>query len=309
MHNLKHYLFVGLEHLEKIEHLRGQLRSLWQADIKSTANYYERLKSLISEIDPQTSPDYIKHKFLQKLRKDILNKLRLGQSSSLSDLLHDAIETESNIIQRKFDDKLRATHNTNVSSSTTVNHLHGTSPFFPSSSTNNNEQVKSDNRNYSIHNRSNPTHHAGNRHSRTFTNSSASFQLTYIQHESQKFRQNYNRNTKAQSTNNHRWCSFCSSSSHSWSYCYSNPDNCRYNSSYNQCGPPQYYQQQLPQPSYQQHSSPQHYPPQPQHQYYQQSSIQRYQPSPQQQQRHDQQHLQTRNKLYPTSHSSSSKNI
>ena len=137
----------------KIEHLRGQLHSLWQADNESTTDYYERLKSLISEIDPQTSLDYIKRKFLQKLRKDIRNKLRLSQSSFLSDLLQDAIETEYNIIQQKFDDKLRATHNTNVSSSTTVNHLHGTSEFFPSSSTNNNEQVKSDNRNYSILNR------------------------------------------------------------------------------------------------------------------------------------------------------------
>ena len=33
-----------------------------------------------------------------------------------------------------------------------------------------------------------------------------------------------NRNNKVQSKSMNRWCSFCSSSSHTWPYCYSNPD-------------------------------------------------------------------------------------
>ncbi|CAF4390721.1 unnamed protein product, partial [Rotaria magnacalcarata] len=35
---------------EKIESLRGRLRSLWQSDNEPTADYFERLKSLMSEI-------------------------------------------------------------------------------------------------------------------------------------------------------------------------------------------------------------------------------------------------------------------
>lgn len=54
----------------KIEYLRDQLRSMWQADDESSVDFYERIKMLISEIDPQASPDYIKRKFLEKLRKD-----------------------------------------------------------------------------------------------------------------------------------------------------------------------------------------------------------------------------------------------
>ncbi|CAF4901603.1 unnamed protein product, partial [Rotaria sp. Silwood2] len=41
----------------------------------------------MSEIEPQTSTDYIKRKFLQKLRKDIRDKMTLSLTSSLSDLV------------------------------------------------------------------------------------------------------------------------------------------------------------------------------------------------------------------------------
>ncbi|CAF5226294.1 unnamed protein product, partial [Rotaria magnacalcarata] len=108
---------------KKIESLRGRLRSLWKNDNEPTADYFERLKALMSEIEPQTSTDYIKRKFLQKLRKDIRDKMSLGLTSSLSDLVQKAIEIESSIIQQKIDDKLRDVHkdnNINKQTSATV---------------------------------------------------------------------------------------------------------------------------------------------------------------------------------------------
>ncbi|CAF4285312.1 unnamed protein product, partial [Rotaria magnacalcarata] len=105
----------------------GRLRSLWKNDNEPTADYFERLKALMSEIEPQTSTDYIKRKFLQKLRKDIRDKMSLGLTSSLSDLVQNAIEIESSIIQQKIDDKLRDVHkdnNINKQTSATVNNLY-----------------------------------------------------------------------------------------------------------------------------------------------------------------------------------------
>ncbi|CAF5224270.1 unnamed protein product, partial [Rotaria magnacalcarata] len=86
---------------EKIESSRGRSYSLWQSDNELTADYFELLKSLKSEIEPQTSTVYIKRKFLQKLRKHIRDKMSLGFTSSLSDFVQKAIEIESSIIQQK----------------------------------------------------------------------------------------------------------------------------------------------------------------------------------------------------------------
>ncbi|CAF4404466.1 unnamed protein product, partial [Rotaria magnacalcarata] len=86
---------------EKIESSRGRSCSLWQSHNELTADYFELLKSLKSEIEPQTSTVYIKRKFLQKLRKHIRDKMPLELTSSLSDLVQKAIEIESSIIQQK----------------------------------------------------------------------------------------------------------------------------------------------------------------------------------------------------------------
>ncbi|CAF1577818.1 unnamed protein product, partial [Rotaria magnacalcarata] len=110
---------------EKIESLHDCLRTLRQGDNEPTADYFERLKALMSEIEPQTSIDYIKRKFLQKLQKDIRDKMTLGLTSNLSDLVHKAIEIESNIFRQKIDDKLRDAHEEdNINKKpTTINNL------------------------------------------------------------------------------------------------------------------------------------------------------------------------------------------
>ncbi|CAF1561048.1 unnamed protein product, partial [Adineta ricciae] len=108
----------------------------------------------MSEIEPQTSLDYFKRKFLQKLRKDIRDKMTLGLTSNLSDLVHKAIEIESNIVRQKIDDKLRDAHKEdNINKKpTTINNMSNTFQQNSSYSTTCNEQMSNDNyhNNFSI---------------------------------------------------------------------------------------------------------------------------------------------------------------
>ncbi|CAF4471991.1 unnamed protein product [Rotaria sp. Silwood2] len=239
---------------EKIELLRGRLRTLRQGDNEPTADYFERLKALISKIEPQTSTDYIKRKFLQKLRKDIRDKMTLSLTSSLSDLVQKAIEIESNIAQQKIDDKLRDAHkedNNNKQKSTTVNNLFNVSQPNPSSLTTYNHQASYDNyKNNSKYNSNKQNHHS-NKYSRTFINSTTSpHRSSQIQNESHISRQVSDRNIKVKPHNNIRWCSFCSSASHTWFRCYSNPNSPNYQ--------PERYQHVQQQP-YQRSMSSSHY--------------------------------------------------
>ena len=221
---------------DKIELLRSRLRILWQGDTEPTADYFEKLKSLISEIEPVNSIEYLKRKFLQKLRKDIREKMTLGLTSSLSELVQKAIEIETNIIQQKIDDKLRDVHkedNINKQKLTTINHLRNASQSTPSSLTTYNEQASHNNNynnynNNSKYNDNQPTH-LSTKNSRTFTNSTRSpHQVIQIENEPQIRRQGFDRNRKLNSRNTNRWCSFCSSTSHSWFHCYSNPNGPKY---------------------------------------------------------------------------------
>ncbi len=252
---------------EKIESLRGRLRSLWQSDNEPTADYFERLKSLMSEIEPQTSTDYIKRKFLQKLRKDIRDKMSLGLTSSLSDLVQKATEIESSIIQQKIDDKLRDVHkdnNVKKQTSVTVNNLCNDTQFNPSATTtavyHKNTSHNNSNNNFNYDNTQD--HHTNNKYSRTFSNSTTlPSRSTQIQNKNQTHEQNSNRNTKVRFRNNNRWCSFCSSTSHNWIHCYSNPDGPNYDPTRNQYLQQQQYHQQahsLPHNSQQQNVDPQH---------------------------------------------------
>jgi hypothetical protein len=230
---------------EKKELLRGRLRTLWQGDNESTVDYFERLKALISEIEPETSIDYIKRKFLQKLRKDIRDKITLGLTSSLSDLVQKAIEIESNIIQQKIDDKLRAAQkeeNQNKHKTTIVNNLYNVPKINSSHLSSANIQDSYDNHDHNYNYNKNRNYSVNNS-SRTFTNSTRSSpRTTQIQNESSVSRPIFNRNTNVKHRNNNRWCSFCSSSSHNWFHCYSNPNGPNYQPEYYR--PVQQYQQQ-----------------------------------------------------------------
>ncbi|CAM4811410.1 unnamed protein product [Rotaria magnacalcarata] len=252
---------------KKIESLRGRLRSLWKNDNEPTADYFERLKALMSEIEPQTSTDYIKRKFLQKLRKDIRDKMSLGLTSSLSDLVQKAIEIESSIIQQKIDDKLRDVHkdnNINKQTSATVNNLYNDTQFNPSATTtathHKNTSHNNSNNNFNYDNTQN--HHADNKYSRTFLNSTTlPSRSSQIQNKIQTHEQNSNRNTKVRFRNNSRWCSFCSSTSHNWIHCYYNPDGPNYDPTRNRYLQQQQYNQQpnsLSHNSQQQNFDPQH---------------------------------------------------
>ncbi|CAF5037091.1 unnamed protein product, partial [Rotaria sp. Silwood1] len=220
---------------------------------------------MMSEIEPQTSADYIKRKFFQKLRKDIRDKMTLGLTSPLSDLVQKAIEIESNIVQQKIDDKLRDAHkeeNINKHKSTTINNLFNSSQPNPSSLTTYNQQ----NSYNSYNNKSkynNTLHdHRSNKYSRMFINSTTSPHLsTSSQDISHISKPVSSRHVQVKSRNNNHWCSFCSSTSHNWLHCYSNPNGPNYQA--NQCRRAK--QQQAHQASVsssphsqQQYSNPQH---------------------------------------------------
>ncbi|CAF4928100.1 unnamed protein product, partial [Rotaria sp. Silwood2] len=71
--------------------------------------------------------------------------------------------------------------------------------------------------------------HHSNKYSRTFINSTTSpHRSSQIQNESHISRQVSDRDIKVKPHKNIRWCSFCSSTSHTWFRCYSNPNGPNY---------------------------------------------------------------------------------
>ncbi len=225
---------------DKIESFRGRLRTLWQGDTESTVDYFEKLKALLSEIEPVNSDDYLKRKFLQKLRKDIREKMLMGLTSSLPDLLQKAIEIETSIIQQKIDDKLRAAQQDDQQDKhkrTIVNSLSNVPKTVQSHSSfvNMNDSHDNYDHNYdSNRNRTSP----GNKSSRTFINSTTSSSGNSQFPNTSRFTRTFpDRHTQVKSKNNQRWCSFCSSTSHTWLYCYSNPKGLNYQPSHSQYAP------------------------------------------------------------------------
>ena len=214
---------------DKIELLRGRLRILWQGDTEPTVDYFERLKALVSEIEPVNSNEYLKRKFLQKLRKDIREKMPLGLTSILSDLVQKAIEIETNIIQQKIDDRLRAAQNEeNLSKRqpATINNLHNVSETnAPDISFIN----SFDSHNINVDDYNKTPSPFSNKYPRTFTNSIASsFGTSKRTNVSLPARSHVIRNEKVKLKKNNRWCSFCSSTSHNWLYCYHNVNGPNY---------------------------------------------------------------------------------
>ncbi len=51
----------------KVQNLRTELRLLFQGDHESTFDYFDRLKTLMNEIDPDSNDNWLKQKFIQKL--------------------------------------------------------------------------------------------------------------------------------------------------------------------------------------------------------------------------------------------------
>jgi hypothetical protein len=190
----------------------------------------------------------------------------IGLTSSLSDLIQKAIQIETNLIQQKIDDKLRAAQkeeHSNKQQSSIINNLFNVRDsnlsHLPSTNTQHSYDKSSDNYNNNKNQNS-----FGNKYSRTFTNSTtSSFGLPDAQHKPYN-RSNVNRNIKGKFKNNNRWCSFCSSTSHSWRYCYSNPNGLNYqpsNSQHVQQQQPSNYKSNLPSynSTYPHSRQPQHY--------------------------------------------------
>jgi Retrotransposon gag protein len=105
--NFKSRFFDRYRTPAKLQNLRSELRMFFQGDTESTSDYYERLKTLVTEIDPQYSENWFKYKFLQKLRSDIRSRLDLDTNSSLREMVRKAQSLESNIEQQKIDEKLK----------------------------------------------------------------------------------------------------------------------------------------------------------------------------------------------------------
>jgi hypothetical protein len=91
----------------KIQNLRTELRLLFQGDNESTLDYFDRLKALMYEIDPDGSDNWLKHKFIQKLRSDIRTRLDIDVHLPVRDIVRKAQLIESNIEQQKVDEKLK----------------------------------------------------------------------------------------------------------------------------------------------------------------------------------------------------------
>ena len=111
------------QHCETFE-VRSELRIFFQGDTESTSDYFERLKTLATEIDPQYSENWFQYKFLQKLQSDIRSRLDLDANLSLSDVVRKALSVESNIEQQNIDEKLKQAalkENQNTSTTSTNN--------------------------------------------------------------------------------------------------------------------------------------------------------------------------------------------
>jgi hypothetical protein len=136
----------------KVQSLRTELRLLFQGDNESTLDYFERLKTLMVEIDPECTNNWLKHKFIQKLRSDIRSRLDADLNLPIREIVRKAQNIESNIEQQKVDEKLKLAANqekknipslitNNLSINTNNRRRSSPSPTTSSSSNYNNEQV------------------------------------------------------------------------------------------------------------------------------------------------------------------------
>ena len=91
-----------------VQNLRTELQLLFQGDKETTMDYFDRLKTLLVEIDPDCSDNYIKRKFVQKLRSDIRSRFDADVHLSIADIVRKAQMIESNIEQQKIDEKLKS---------------------------------------------------------------------------------------------------------------------------------------------------------------------------------------------------------
>jgi hypothetical protein len=121
----------------KVQSLRTELRLLFQGDNESTLDYFEHLKTLMIEIDPECTDTWLKHKFIQKLRSDVRSRLDLDINSPIREIVRKAQNIESNIEQQKVDEQLKlvAYRDTNFTASHHITTLPDTSTHQSTSST------------------------------------------------------------------------------------------------------------------------------------------------------------------------------
>ena len=91
-----------------VQSLRTELQLLFQGEKESTLDYFDRLKTLVVEIDPECSDHYIKRKFVQKMRSDIRSRFDVDINLSVSEFVRKAQIIESNIEQQRIDEKLKS---------------------------------------------------------------------------------------------------------------------------------------------------------------------------------------------------------
>ena len=223
----------------KIQSLRTELRLLFQSDNESTLDYFDRLKALMNEIDPDGSDNWLKHKFIQKLRSDIRTRLDIDVHLPVRDIVRKAQLIESNIEQQKVDEKLKLAvkHEKKPTTNLITNDLSLSSKDPSNSSVISPIQSSTDNNNNNASN----NFHSLPRYPREFHNN-----LRHTSSQNHHNRTDFHRNTPS---NDHRhdpapsptnrksrwWCPHCQRSGHSWERCPHNPDgvNYRLNSSSN----------------------------------------------------------------------------
>ena len=199
---------------EKIIALRNSLTELFQEENESTADYFERLKSLITEINPQFTTDYLSRKFYKKLRLDIRHRMNLTADAPLDELLERAAQIESCLIEEQNDEKLRSIVRQKMDKrcSTRINSITAATAGYSSSSNNVTDSTEPPQCHFSLSETLAKSEKI-NRHNQNLANHS---QFSYANDK-----RSYSRKAKY-------WCEHCRTQKHSWDYCCCNSNSHKY---------------------------------------------------------------------------------
>jgi hypothetical protein len=224
----------------KTQNLRTELRLLFQGDHENILDYFDRLKALMHEIDPEGSENWLKHKFIQKLRFDIRARLDIDTHLPVRDIVRKAQLIESNIEQQKLDEKFKSAirqEKRNLTSFTT-NNLSVPSDCRQQSPTGSNTQSFVDNNYRHRHNNTNATD--DHQHTYSSQRRDVSPRTSYPTsnrslHSNSNFHSSRPNSVDATPVNptslNQRtrwWCQHCQRSGHSWERCPHNPEGVNY---------------------------------------------------------------------------------
>ncbi len=169
----------------QIQTLRTELQLLFQDDTESTLDYFDRLKTLLVEIDPDCNEKWIKRKFIQKMRLDIRTRLDADINLPIRDIVRKAQNIESNIAQQKVDEKLKSVAKQQVKNTPalTTNNLSSSTEhrrrLSPLSHTDSNNFNSNNRNNFNSNNRNNNNFHSNSNHNNNNFNDASCYNSDY----------------------------------------------------------------------------------------------------------------------------------